>query len=91
MKAATHEFVTAFENFVNRCSAQDMKDAAAMITCGTHRTLQQTMAVLMVECLKDWAKNYNTGIYDGRNEATCKLAKDLIGRRSDVDLMLPFI
>jgi hypothetical protein len=46
-------------------------------TMTEHRTLQQTMMRVFIATIEQWAKNYDTGRYDARNEATCKMAKQI--------------
>lgn len=43
-----------------------------------HRTIQQLNAPAIFAVLKQWAKDYETGNYDARNEMTCKLAFNLV-------------
>lgn len=55
-----------------------------------HRTLQQCSAKAIYEVIKSWADNYDDGNYDGRNEATCKWAKQMIDAVGK-DQHFPFI
>jgi len=57
---------------------------------GTHRTLQQNfMRHIIIPSMLDFARRYDEGMYDLRNEAACKLAKKLEPYLKDAGL--PFI
>jgi hypothetical protein len=57
----------------------------------THRTMQQGLGRLAMLMLQRWREDYQRGSFDGRNEAVCKLANELLGSRSKQDLYLPLI
>ena len=55
-----------------------------------HRTLQQTtFRMLIIPLLEQWAKMYESGWYDDRNEATVKLSKRMLAAIKDEPI--PFI
>lgn len=57
---------------------------------GTHRTLQQNFVRhIIIPSLLDFARRHDLDMYDGRNEASCKLAKKLEPLLKDAGL--PFI
>lgn len=44
----------------------------------THRTLQQNLfGHVIIGVIKDFAKRYDEGYYDERNEASCSIAKKI--------------
>lgn len=55
-----------------------------------HRTLQQTFTKLCVEWFKALSEDHDSGRYDLRNEASCKLAK-LVTELGVDKLAMPFI
>ncbi len=57
---------------------KDVELVAEHVVNRTHRTLQQSIMGLFLKVIYKWAKNYEEGWYDGRNEATCKLAKSIV-------------
>ena len=62
------ERITSFVNPFGH----DKESFVQAIVFKTHRTLQQSVAGLVFALIKAWAKQYHDGIYDGRNEQTCK-------------------
>ena len=42
-----------------------------------HRTIQQLIFKLFMDCVREWAKFYNKDYYDLRNEDTCKIAHEI--------------
>lgn len=56
----------------------------------THRTLQQNFfRDILLVCIKNFARRYDDGQYDLRNEESCKIAKKLMPIIKDAGL--PFI
>lgn len=54
-----------------------------------HRTLQQTFTELCFEWIRYNADNYDKGIFDGRNEYSCRKCKEIA---TTVDLFkCPFV
>jgi hypothetical protein len=43
-----------------------------------HRTEKQNLGSLVFALIGDWARDYESSNFDGRNEATCKRASDMI-------------
>ena len=57
-----------------------------------HRTLQQSYFSLIMVTLQAWADMYDKGFYDGRNEFTCKKAKEIVTQIEFMDSgRAPFI
>jgi hypothetical protein len=79
----------AVEDCLNACSHDPGKELARYLT-GVHRTLQQAIFRMFVECLKIWADEYKRGRYDARNEVTCKLSSEILEKVRDLDA-IPFI
>lgn len=71
------EFQKLFSDFLNRGDSSDFKEFAQCVQCD-HRTLQQSAFSLFMECLHVWAEAYDNGLYDARNEFTCKKAKEIV-------------
>lgn len=59
------------------------------MTCRTHRTLQQSVARLLVRVFEGWAEMGDRGTFDLRNEDTVEAAKKV--REALKDHALPFI
>ena len=57
----------------------------------THRTLQQGVGRLMVQLIKQWAQDYQSGNYDDRNKAVCELSRDIVKKVQPEMLYLPLI
>lgn len=72
---AAHDFAS----FLNCLSNETEKQIFAKeFTCRTHRTLQQQGMDLFLNMCQQWAENYDNGLYDLRNEQTCKNAKKIV-------------
>lgn len=53
-----------------------------------HRYLQQEMFKVCLEYIKVLAENYEKGIYDGRNEWSCKVSKDFVDYCKEKDIWI---
>ena len=53
-----------------------------------HRYLQQEMFKVCLEYIKVLAENYEKGIYDGRNEWSCKVSKDFVDCCKEKDIWI---
>lgn len=73
---------------VNGGSRKDREDFIKSLV-HDHPTLQQSTFRLMMEALRMWAKKYDEGHYDLRNEQTCKMAKMMLEAVKDEGI--PFI
>ncbi len=49
----------------------------AILTCRTHRTLQQSTAQLFLKVFEAWAKMGDDNVFDARNEDTVEAAKKI--------------
>ena len=58
-----------------------------------HRTHQQLLAKNIFSIVKHWSDAYEAGNYDARNEATVKLAHEMVSgtELSKGDIYLPYI
>jgi len=59
-----------------------------------HRTEKQNLGSLVFSLIGEWSRDYENGNYDGRNEATCKMAFQLIHSLPEhkrADLWMPNI
>jgi len=92
MSKSDEEFARAAQEqlsrFVNKYGCPQSEFAEFVMS--DHRTLQQSMMRLFVECIKGWAEKAEKKDYDLRNEATCKLCQKIVARFDD-ELGLPFI
>jgi hypothetical protein len=57
----------------------------------THRTLQQGIGRIMVSLISQWASDYGYRNYDGRNEAVCELAHQIMAKVDPKYMQLPLI
>lgn len=79
------------DEFANGADAKEYADFVEQMTNRTHRTLQQRVMGLFVKCIEAWAA-LPEGRYDGRNEATVKLAQKMVAGSGDkYDRHLPLI
>lgn len=56
-----------------------------------HRTLQQNIFRLFLGCIEEWAEMYDDGYYDARNEAICKISRQIIDMLEENGDNIPFI
>ena len=73
-----NSFIFDHEDFINYATSD-------------HRTLQQNMFRLFLECIEVWAEMYDDGYYDARNEATCKISRQIIDMLEENGDNIPFI
>lgn len=69
-------FVRQFSNFINSSNCDKIK--TAKLLSKDHRYLVQEMFLLALEYIKVLAKDYEDGIYDGRNEYSCKKSSEIV-------------
>jgi hypothetical protein len=67
----------------------DEDEFARQVTHKTHRTLQQSIFKTFKACVGYWAKFEKEGMYDLRNEATCKASKKV--EEALKDEYIPFV
>jgi hypothetical protein len=84
------EMAQMLGEFVNRFGGEpEAKAFVSYLTTREHRTIQQNIMGLFVAAIEAWAAQTS---FDGRNEATVKLAKKIIAATGDkYDRALPFI
>lgn len=84
------EVAKAISRLTNVGSQNDMAILAELLA-SDHRTLQQGfMRDLVWPLLKLWADDYTSGRYDARNEATVRLAHQIVATFK-TDAAFPFI
>jgi len=84
------KLVETLSRFVNRGgSSKSKKEYFVRAVRREHRTLQQLLFSLFMECIKDWAET-KEGHYDLRNEATVKTSKKIMTALPDY-YGVPFI
>ncbi len=66
------EIAELFMDLVNSGGSRAMDFAD--VVCNEHRFLQSEAFNLFIFCIEKWAKAYEEGKYDGRNEHVCKLS-----------------
>ena len=69
-------FVRLFSNFVN--GKLESKKYVALKMCEEHRYLQEQMFLVCLAYIKKLAENYEEGLYDGRNEYSCKTSSLIV-------------
>ena len=68
-------------------------DTLVNVLVTEHRTHQQLLAKNIFAIVKHWSDAYEAGNYDARNEATVKLAHEMVSgsELSKGDIYLPYI
>jgi hypothetical protein len=67
----------AAEDFTDLINKSDIDPKMfALALARQHRTLQQGAFRVMLACVEEWARAYENGNYDLRNEATCKASHE---------------
>ena len=77
----------------NQARFRDMNEILEAVS-RLHRTEKQNLGSLVFALVGEWARDYESRNFDGRNEATCKRASDMIqglpeGERGD--FFMPYI
>lgn len=81
------EAMTAVIDATNSMTEREMAVGMLEALNGSHRTLQQTFFRVFVKTMNEYGSQYDKGIFDARNEAAAKFAKDI----SEMDTHFPFI
>ena len=58
-----------------------------------HRTEKQNLGSLVFALIGEWSRDFETGNYDARNEATCKMAFNMVHALPEhkrADLWMPY-
>ena len=68
-------------------------DEIVNVVAREHRTHQQLLAKNIFAILKNWSDDYERGNFDARNEATVKLANEMVSGSdlSQEQIYLPYI
>lgn len=89
MRTAMSDVMSAVNTFGNE---SDIKAEVVLAFRKSHRTIQQCFVRLVIlPILQHLGDNYNNGIYDGRNEASCRLAAKILAALSEDDTYLPYV
>jgi len=83
------EAAKAMSDFVNNMSLNERAFVEEMNK--EHRTLQQSFTGLCFAWIRHCAEKYEKGLYDGRNEAACKLSAEIVENVEDMQYNLPFV
>jgi len=86
----SYDLALELERQVNSTSLAEVSKNFCEGLNHSHRTLQQKQMGVFIEAMKMWADNYNNGLYDLRNEATCRLCEAIVNQFEDA-MHLPFI
>ena len=70
-------FARQFSDFVNGKCGYNYREVANLLA-KDHRYLQQEMFHIMLAYIKILDKNYQSGLYDGRNEWSCTASHHMI-------------
>ena len=84
--------MTIFHDIVNDLRVANT-EAILDVVCYEHKTNQQLLAKNIFAIVKHWSDAYEAGNYDARNEATVKLAHEMVSGTdlSKGDIYLPYI
>jgi hypothetical protein len=77
----------------NRARYRDINEILEAVS-RLHRTEKQNLGSLVFSLIGEWSRDYENGNYDARNEATCKMAFQLIHSLPEhkrADLWMPNI
>ena len=77
----------------NRARYRDINEILEAVS-RLHRTEKQNLGSLVFALIGEWSRDYESGNYDLRNEATCKMAFQLIHSLPEhkrADLWMPTI
>lgn len=84
MKEAEEEARSIANNLIDAVNKYSFDNASfANEITTSHRTLQQSAMRAFVECIKEWADDYEAGAYDLRNEDTVRLCRDIVEQFGD--------
>jgi len=67
------QIATALSSAGNQARYRDLNETLEAVS-RLHRTEKQNLGSLVFALLGEWARDYESGNYDARNEATCKRA-----------------
>ena len=64
-----------FSNFIN---GGHNKGGFVDVITNDHRYLQQESFKIFLDCICSWARDYENGKYDARNEWACAISKQIV-------------
>ena len=82
----TEQVKSTLSDFLN-CYGHKRRDNLVKLLLTEHRTLQQSFTGFVVK----WLEELSKANFDGRNEASVKLAKLFVERTTERERALPFI
>lgn len=89
MRTAMSELMSAVNIFGYE---SDNKASVVATFRMSHRTIQQCFVRLVIlPILEHLGDCYNNGAYDGRNEASCRLAAKILAALNEDDTYLPYV
>lgn len=71
------DMAVQFSNWINSAMSYEKEELAKEIV-NDHRYIQDEMFGVFFNCIKDWAKMYENGRYDYRNERACKISYEIV-------------
>lgn len=71
------DIARGLSDFVNSSYSDTEKEFVDTVL-SEHRTLQQSIFRLFIQCMEGWAEMYDEGYFDDRNEVTCRLSKQIM-------------
>jgi hypothetical protein len=77
----------------NRARYRDINEILEAVS-RLHRTEKQNLGSLVFALIGEWSRDYESGNYDARNEATCKMAFNMVHALPAhlcADLWMPFV
>ena len=83
-EALAKELTSFFNNYDTDGCCKALSDALM----NEHRTLQQSVGRFMMYQITVWAE---TNFYDGRNQATVRVCKDIVEKIGKENMYLPMI
>lgn len=86
-RASGEEMGKEFSDFVNSSHSGKQDDFVDYIL-RDHRTLQQSAFRIFYHCIEGWAKSWENDRYDLRNEATCRMSKEIVDATSHYGIPL---
>ena len=84
--------MTIFHDIIDDLRVANTEHIVTVVST-EHRTNQQLLARNIFAILKHWSDDYEKGNYDARNEATVKLANEMVSgsELSQGKIYLPYI
>jgi len=77
------EAAKTISRMVNSFGIEDIKEAFAEEVRRDHRTLQQNFMRCVLALVERWAEDHDAGMYDLRNEDTCRISRKIVDALGD--------